>query len=91
MMQVVILAAISVVVFSGTSVSGADKTAGNAKRLFEMKCSACHGLDRATSQRKTSQEWERTVLRMKDSLGAPLTDQEARTIIEYLSKNYRAR
>lgn len=90
-MPVVIAAVASVTVISGTGVFGGDEPAGSAKRLFEKRCGACHGLDRATSQRRTAQEWERTVLRMKDSLGAPLTDQEARTIIEYLSKNYRSR
>jgi mono/diheme cytochrome c family protein len=90
-MLMVILAAVCAAIISGTGAFGAEKKTGDAKGLFEKKCGACHGLDRATSQRRTAQEWERTVLRMKESLGAPLTDQEARTIIDYLSKSYRAR
>ena len=84
----IILAGVSAVVISGTGAPGADKPAGDAKELFEKRCGVCHGLDRSTSKRQTAREWERTVLRMKNSLGALLTDQEARTIIDYLSKNY---
>jgi hypothetical protein len=47
-------------------------------------------MSRATSQKKTPREWERTVLRMKNANGAPISDQEAKTIINYLSKKHGA-
>jgi mono/diheme cytochrome c family protein len=87
---VVSLAGIIALVLSGVVVVGAERTEGATKDLFEKRCGACHSIDRSTSQKKTVREWERTVLRMKNSLGARLTDQEAKAIIEYLAKNHGA-
>jgi mono/diheme cytochrome c family protein len=87
---VVSLVGVSALVLSGVAVVGAEKSEGATKDLFEKRCGACHSVDRSTSQKKTAREWERTVLRMKNSLGARLTDQEAKAIIEYLSKNHGA-
>ncbi|HET6364158.1 MAG: c-type cytochrome, partial [Nitrospirota bacterium] len=59
----------------------------DAKGLFEKKCGTCHTLGRSTSEKRTAREWQRTVLRMKNAMGAAITDQEASAIIEYLAKN----
>lgn len=79
-----------IVVIASEAAYGADKPAGDAQGLFEQKCNSCHSMSRATSQKKTAREWERTVLRMKNANGAPISDQEAKTIIDYLSKKYGA-
>lgn len=81
---------IGLLVIAGESAYGADKPAGEAQCLFEQKCSACHSASRATSQKKTAREWERTVLRMKNGYGAPVSDEEARAVIDYLTKNHGA-
>lgn len=60
----------------------------DAVALFEQKCNTCHSIERAKSKKKTQQEWESTVMRMKNVNGAPITDEEAKIIIDYLSKNY---
>lgn len=60
----------------------------DAKGLFENKCSQCHSLDRPRSKKKTGAEWEATVMRMKNVNGCPITDDEAKAIIEYLTKTY---
>jgi cytochrome c5 len=60
----------------------------NAKDLFESKCSLCHSTDTPKSKNKTKKDWETTVMRMKDVNGAPITDEEARMIIDYLAQNY---
>ncbi len=60
----------------------------DAKSLFEEKCSICHSLERPKSKEKTYDEWEATVTRMKDVNGCPITDEEAKIIIDYLAKNY---
>ncbi len=57
-----------------------------AKALFESKCSACHSLDRPLGRTKDREGWTRTVMRMKNVNGCPLTDPEAGTIIEYLTQ-----
>jgi hypothetical protein len=53
--------------------------------LYEEKCSLCHSLERPESKRMTYDEWHSTVLRMKNQNGAPITDQEAEVITEYLA------
>ncbi len=62
--------------------------AESAKALFADKCSVCHGLSDATSMRMDKAGWTETVLRMKNSNGAYVTDEEARRIIDYLTENY---
>ena len=67
--------------------------------LFEQKCSICHSIERPESKVKTRkenlkanqkeiEEWETTVTRMRNDHDAPITDDEARVIIEYLAKHY---
>jgi len=58
------------------------------KGLFEQKCSVCHAADRAKAKKKDRAGWEKTVLRMKNVNGCPITDDEAKTIIDYLAKTY---
>lgn len=55
--------------------------------LFEDKCGMCHSTDRSKSKKMTPQQWESTVKRMRTN-GCPLTDAEAKKIVDYLSKNY---
>ncbi len=63
--------------------------------IFETKCSVCHSLDRIRSKKKTYNGWETTVTRMLDANGAReragITDEEAKTIIEYLAATYPIR
>jgi mono/diheme cytochrome c family protein len=60
----------------------------DAKVLFEKKCSACHSIKKPTSAKKTQPEWTDTVMRMKNKNGAPVNDEEAKTIIAFLAENY---
>jgi len=69
-------------------VYGAEKPSMDVQSLFEQKCSICHSSDRAKSKKKTLNEWETTVMRMKNERGAPISDEEAKIIIDYLAKNY---
>ncbi|GAB6183045.1 hypothetical protein [Thermodesulfovibrio hydrogeniphilus] len=57
-------------------------------QVFESKCSKCHSIDRPKSQKKTADEWRRTVKRMQSKKNANINDAEAETIIKYLSENY---
>jgi mono/diheme cytochrome c family protein len=85
---VVYFVGVSVLALSGTTAYSDERSAGDGKGLFEKKCGGCHTLRRSTSKRKTTREWQRTVLRMKNAIGVAITDQEAKEIIEYLSENY---
>ncbi|MEE8168591.1 MAG: hypothetical protein V3T58_06945 [Candidatus Hydrothermarchaeales archaeon] len=73
-------------------VSTPAPTSIDAKPILEKKCSVCHSLDRIRSKRKTYSGWETTVKRMLDVKGAReragITDEEAKTIIEYLATTY---
>ncbi len=66
----------------------ADNKSKEAEALFEKKCNQCHSSERPKSKKKTPQEWETTVMRMKNKSGSNISDEEARMIIDYLSKKY---
>jgi hypothetical protein len=38
----------------------------------------------------TRAKWESTVRKMIDKFGAPVSDEEAREIVDYLARNYAA-
>ncbi|GAB4259563.1 MAG: hypothetical protein Kow0092_07860 [Deferrisomatales bacterium] len=59
-----------------------------ARGLFEAKCSLCHSIERPKRKRKTKEGWTRTVMRMKNRNGCPVTDEEAATIIDYLTAHH---
>ena len=55
--------------------------------LFETTCSNCHDLSVITGQRKSREDWTVTMENMMVK-GAPITDDQARQILEYLVKTY---
>src|SRR5262249_30472869 len=60
---------------------------GDGKEVFANKCSECHGLENATSSRRTREEWTGVVNDMA-SAGALLTKDDMTAIIEYLARNF---
>jgi len=68
-------------------VQSMGQEAADAKVSFERKCIACHSAARATSLKKTNEEWTKTVMRMKNRTQSIKAD-EARVIIDYLTKTY---
>lgn len=68
--------------------SAAEKEENAGKTLFEKSCGKCHGLERPKTKKKTRAEWETTVLRMK-KIGATVTEEEAKLIIDHLSEAYK--
>jgi len=61
---------------------------GNAKSLFESKCGTCHSVEKPKSGKKTREEWETTVMRMKNVNMAPISSKEAKIITDYLASHY---
>ena len=55
-----------------------------AKALFESKCSICHELSRPLGRNKDRDGWTKTVTRMQNVNGCPITDEEAKAIVDYL-------
>lgn len=64
----------------------AAEAADPAKALFEEKCSVCHGFDRPLGVHRTKDAWEATVKRMQSKKPGNFNDDEAKTIIDYLTK-----
>jgi mono/diheme cytochrome c family protein len=56
----------------------------------EQNCGACHSLDyiRMNSPFPSAKLWEAEVTKMIKAFGAPIEDADAKTIIDYLAKNY---
>lgn len=89
--MVTCIIAIVFFVFSFVFACNAQKKADQAsdtKALFDKKCSACHSTKKATGQKKNQTDWTDTVMRMKNKNGAPVNDDEAKTIIAFLTENY---
>jgi nitrate/TMAO reductase-like tetraheme cytochrome c subunit len=89
-MKSFIFATIMLVFLSLTLLPGQSmgQEATDVKTLFEKKCSACHSADRAKSLKKTNEEWTKTVMRMKEKRNENITNDEAKIIIDYLTKTY---
>ncbi len=58
------------------------------KVLFEKKCKTCHSTSRAKSLNQTREEWTKTVMKCKERKNSNITDEEAKIIIDYLTKTY---
>lgn len=82
------LLALVLIVIPGIELPHAEEVQVDGKALFEKTCSLCHSIERPKSKKKTAKEWEGTVMRMKNVNGAPVTDEEVKIVIEYLTENY---
>ncbi len=56
----------------------------DGKTLFEMKCSVCHGIDRATARTETKEKWASIIKEMQGKKADWITDAEASKILDYL-------
>ncbi len=68
--------------------SAAHAADAKGKALFEAKCDSCHALSRATALHKDRSGWEKTVTRMQKVNFAPVSDTEAKRIVDYLAAEY---
>ena len=63
---------------------------GSGRDLTESRCIACHSLEyipsNAPAMNRTG--WDKTIQKMRDRFGAPITAEEARQILDYLATNY---
>jgi len=57
----------------------------DAEVLIQERCTKCHTLAPIQNAKKTPEEWEKTVQRMRLK-GAKLSDEEAKIVIQHLSK-----
>ena len=61
--------------------------AGPGKELVEERCTACHGVEKMTGEKRTKQEWGTTVKKMAER-GLSLTPEEIQTISSYLAAQF---
>ena len=63
---------------------------GPGRDLTQGRCAICHSLDyipnNAPAMDRTA--WSKTIQKMRDRFGAPISDQEAQQILDYLASNY---
>ena len=80
-----------------TPAVAADETAfvlpeGEGRERVQAMCSMCHSLDyiviNSPFQDRTA--WEKTVRKMVNVMGAPLTDEDVAVIVNYLTDHYGA-
>jgi hypothetical protein len=58
--------------------------------LTTGRCIICHSLEYIPSNAPAMNRaaWQKTIQKMKDRFGAPLTDDEAKQILDYLDASY---
>jgi mono/diheme cytochrome c family protein len=73
----------------------ADETAvklkdGRGKDLVESSCIMCHSLDYIpmNSVFLDRKGWDATLTKMIKMMGAPISEQDAAAILDYLAENY---
>jgi hypothetical protein len=64
-----------------------DLPEGDGRKLLQQGCTSCHDLDVIVSQHNSKDGWSSIVDDMIGR-GAPLKDDEAKILVEYLAKNY---
>ena len=62
-------------------------TGGDGEKLLNERCTKCHSLDRVKTAQKTQDQWQQIVTRMVGK-GANLSNDEQKTLVEYLAKTY---
>jgi sulfite dehydrogenase (cytochrome) subunit B len=88
-------AAVAVAVMLAAPVLAADEgnvqlKEGPGKDLTSGRCAICHSLEYIPSNAPAMDRaaWQKTVQKMRERFGAPISDEEARSILDYLSATY---
>jgi len=64
--------------------------AGAGRDLVTGRCAMCHSLDYIPNNAPVMDRggWQKSIQKMRDRFGAPITDQEAQQILDYLAGSY---
>lgn len=93
----VMLAGLMIAAAAGADASRAAQTQeltrlaeGAGHDVTVGRCVICHSLEYIPSNAPAMNRsgWEKTIQKMRDRFGAPITDEEARQILDYLASNY---
>jgi sulfite dehydrogenase (cytochrome) subunit B len=63
---------------------------GPGRDLTAARCAICHSLDYIPGNAPVMDRsgWQKSIQKMRDKFGAPITDEEARQILDYLAGSY---
>jgi sulfite dehydrogenase (cytochrome) subunit B len=63
---------------------------GEGRALTAARCAICHSLDyiQMNAAVISRPEWEKSIRKMIDRFGAPVSEDEAHRILEYLAQQY---
>ena len=75
---------------SEPSVSEDEAAPGEGRELFIARCTSCHSVDYVAMHARfgTRALWETEVAKMRTAFKAPLSDDEARRLVDYLARAY---
>ena len=64
--------------------------AGPGHDLTVARCLICHSVEYipASAPAMNRAGWQKSIQKMRDKFGAPITDDEAKEILDYLASNY---
>lgn len=63
---------------------------GTGRDLTVGRCVICHSVEYIPSNAPAMNRvaWQKTIQKMREKFGAPITDEEAQQILDYLASNY---
>jgi cytochrome c5 len=75
---------------SNAGEEGVQLKDGPGRELTAARCTVCHSVDyiEMVSPAMNRAAWEKSLRKMIDTFGAPITEEEARQILDYLSEHY---
>jgi hypothetical protein len=84
---------ISLLLAAGVVIAAEQRVAlkdGPGRDKVEANCTACHSLDYilGNSPFMNRAVWDAEVTKMIKAFGAPISDADAKEIVDYLTKNY---
>lgn len=77
-------------VFSGSVRAEPEAASGEGRELFVARCSSCHSVDYVEMHARfgTRALWESQVAKMRNAYKAPMSDEDAKAIVNYLERQY---
>ena len=70
-----------------------EAAAGEGREIFVARCTSCHSVDYVEMHARlgTRALWEAEIAKMRNAFKAPMSDEEARQILDYLARQYGPR
>ena len=90
MRRIAVTAAALTVLSSASAAQDVELRAAPGRELVVSRCAVCHSLDYIpmNSPFLDRTGWEKTLHKMIDVMGAPIEDQDAKAILDYLAGSY---